>query len=109
MNTIGGILLCLFAGAIVWALIRFFSPVPSYKWGIRGFWMVCVLALMLSTQAQEPYNIALMGIFGGAMIFEYLCQKYGSKFKIPAALKSPPDKNAAPKKKRRTSRPKHKD
>lgn len=106
MNTIGGILLCMLAGAIVWALVRFFSPIPTYKWGIRGFWIVCVVALMSSTQAQDPLNIALMGIFGGAMVFEYLCQKYGSKFKIPQALKGDREKGAAPRKKRRTTKPK---
>lgn len=100
MNTIGGIILSLLIGAIIWGLARFLTPVSRHPWGTRIFWMSAVAGLLISTQVPSPWNAAIMGVFGGAMIFEHVCQRYFSKF-----FNKPEKEEAAPKKKRRSPKP----
>ena len=104
MNTIGGILLALLAGAIVWGMVRFLTPALKHPWGIRIFWITSVLGLMISSQIADPWNMAVMGFFGGSMIFEHICQRYLSKFIANMASKKETG-SATPKKKRRTPKP----
>jgi TRAP-type C4-dicarboxylate transport system permease small subunit len=103
MNTIGGILLALFAGAIVWGMIRFMTPAIRHPWGIRIFWILCVVGLMSSTQVADPWNMAIMGFFAGCMIFEHICQRYLSRLLIKKK-KEAAKKEEAPRKKRPSSK-----
>lgn len=103
MNTIAGIILSMLAGAIAWALVRFLTPVIRLQWGLRGFWIVSVAALLLSIQLPSPWDFGMMGIFSGAMVFEHLCQRYLHLF-----IKAPPAegdaKPARSRSKRRTGK-----